>query len=228
MPATTESWKARREIAALAIEGLQHLSVSFASEVSWNPSSGIDAFSQTFSLTARSRWFGPPPFPAAIAFVMGSLLAIAWLFLAGYLTLTLRVMWDIDLRQKLPMQLRADRGEGDKWSEGPGVLLLGTSAYLAVVAGLMRQLHCAPTAAPVEELGGGDKNAGAPRASLLPRLWDDAEGTVSPTMVTECWTTGSHIFRAELAIVLLREFISSIAYPSQSFLGEFLNYHFSC
>jgi hypothetical protein len=222
MPATPESWKARREIAALAIEGLQHLSISFASQVSWNPSSGIDAFSQTFSLTARSRWFGPPPFPAAIACVIGSLIAIAWLFLAGYLTLTLRVMWDIDLRHSLPMQLRADRGVRDKWSEGPGVLLLGTSAYLAVVAGLMRQLHCAPTAAPVEELGGGDKNAGAPRASLMPQLWDDAAGTVPPTMATECWTTGSHIFRAELAIILLRESISSMPYPSDFFLGQFL------
>ena len=33
MPATPESWKARREIAALLIEGLQHMSMSFASEV---------------------------------------------------------------------------------------------------------------------------------------------------------------------------------------------------
>ena len=61
MPATQESWKARREIAALCLEGMQHLSVSFASEVSWNPSSGIDAFSQFFSLTMRRRWFGAPP-----------------------------------------------------------------------------------------------------------------------------------------------------------------------
>jgi hypothetical protein len=141
--------------------------------------------------------------------VMGSLLAIGWLALAGYMTLTLRVLWDVDLRLKLPAQLRADRGTRDTWSEGPGVLLLGTTAYLAVMAALLRQLHCAPTAAPVSELGGGDKNADAPRASLMPRLWDDAEGLVPPTMATECWTTGSHIFRAELAIVLLRETRSS-------------------
>lgn len=76
--------------------------------------------------------------------VMGSLLAIGWLALAGYMTLTLRVMWDVDLRLKLPAQLRADRGTRDTWSEGPGVLLLGTTAYLAVMAALLRQLHCAP------------------------------------------------------------------------------------
>lgn len=181
--------------------------------MSWNKSSGIDAFSQTFSLTARRRWFGPPPFPATIACVMASLIAIAWLVLAGYLTLGLRVMWDIDLRQRLPIHLRPDRGVRDAWSEGPGVLLLGTSAYLAVMAGLMRQLHCTPTAAPVEELGGGDKNADVPRTSLMPRLWDDAEGAVPPTMATECWTTGSHIFRAEFAIVLLRESIQLWATP---------------
>ena len=84
---------------------------------------------------------------------MGSLIAIAWLLLAGYLTLTLRVMWDVDLRQRLPVRLRADRGVRDAWSEGPGVLLLGTSGYAAVMAGLMRQLHCAPTAAPIEVSG---------------------------------------------------------------------------
>lgn len=34
IPATPESWKGRREIVALVIEGLQHISISFASEVS--------------------------------------------------------------------------------------------------------------------------------------------------------------------------------------------------
>ena len=50
--------------------------------------------------------------------------------------------------------------------------------------------------------------------SLMPRLWDDAEGVVPPTMATECWTTGSHIFRAEFAIVLLRELCSSELHKS--------------
>ena len=67
------------------------------------------------------------------------------------------------------------------------MLLLGTTAYLAVGAGLLRQRHCSPTPAPIEELGGGDRNADAPRETVLPRLWDDAEGLVHPTLVTECW-----------------------------------------
>ena len=227
MPAMQDSWKAKREIYALCLEGMQHLSVSFASEVSWNPDSGIAAFAQLFSLTMRRRWFGAPPYPAVIAGVLAGMLAVAWLALAGYMSLTLRVMFDTDLRAKLP-HIRADRGlrehrrgaagaweTADRFSEGPAVLLLGTSAYLAVMAGLLRQLHCAPTPAPIAELGGGDRNADAPRETLMPRLWDDAEGLVPPTLETECWTSSSHAMRAELAIIalILYQLTSSVLAP---------------
>ena len=64
------------------------------------------------------------------------------------------------------------------------MLLLGTTAYLAVVAGLLRQLHCAPTPAPIEELGGGDRNADAPRETVLPRLWE----SIMSRYVSACTT----------------------------------------
>ena len=112
-PSTPESWKAPREIVALVVEGLQHLSIAFASEVSWNPQSGLDAFTQLFSLTARRRWFGPPPFPAAISGVAAIIMAMLWLLIAGYTSLSLRVMWDIKLRQSLPL-MRADTGIPDR------------------------------------------------------------------------------------------------------------------
>ena len=41
------------------------------------------------------------------------IMAMLWLLIAGYTSLSLRVMWDIKLRQSLPL-MRADTGIPDR------------------------------------------------------------------------------------------------------------------
>eukprot|EP01048_Picozoa_sp_COSAG05_P011513 COSAG05_NODE_1087_length_5921_cov_15.803332_1_plen_1334_part_10 len=217
IPATASSWRSRRELMALVLEFLQHISVSFAAEVYWNPDSQVDAASQLTSLTAR-RWLGEPPLPGLIVFGVAVFLAFLWLCLAGYLALSVRVIFDEPLRAQLPA-LRADQGKSPV-AEGPMPLLLGTTAYMAVVAGLLRQLHCAPADIPIESL-----RIASPDTSVLPMLWDDA-----PTVQTVCWTSALHVFRAELAMVILlfyqlttctlAPFFSQSREPTERLLGD--------
>ena len=101
-------------------------------------------------------------------------------------------MFDAVLRAKLPSGIRADSDRRDPIAEGPWVLLLGTSAYMAVVSGLLRQLHCSPAAVAIENL-----RQTSPIIAM-PLLWDDA-----PSVKTVCWEDSLHIFRAEAAIALL-------------------------
>jgi hypothetical protein len=190
-PSTPSSWHSKRELLAAGLEFLQHLSVSFAAEIYWNQDSQLDAFSQLSSLTSR-RWLGDAPLPGLIVFIAAATLATAWVVLAGYLALTMRAMWEAPLRRKLP-PIRADSGWKDRVAEGAAVPLLGTTAYMPIMVGLMRQLHCTALKAPIESL-----RRSSPDLSTLPVLWDDV-----PSVRTVCWESSRHIWRAEAAMLLL-------------------------
>jgi hypothetical protein len=140
--ATAGSWRRWPVLATLGLEWLQHVGLAFAADVSWNKASLVD------SIARASMLNGPGALPPDFAFAAAALIALGWLGLAGWLTLSLAAPWDPALRARLPPGIRADAPP--PWRqprprsalEGPWPLLLSTALYMAALAGLLQQLHC--------------------------------------------------------------------------------------